>query len=114
MRQIRLNSVADLVADAAEGGETDFLGTIDGSRIIEGPMQAVYLPREYGAGFLRVVANGDNEIERLAHEFIDRLGAMVRDIDADLAHDGNRFRTHVAGLRAGREDHDAVAGVVPQ
>jgi hypothetical protein len=75
------------------------------------------LPRgagKNGAARFGIVANGDYVIKVLAGEGVNGFRAMVRNIDAQLLHHGNRLLPHSRGLGPGAENIETIAGVVPQ
>ena len=47
-------------------------------------------PGEHGAGLSRPIAHGDDDIERLTDEAIERLARRRGPIDADLGEDAHR------------------------
>jgi hypothetical protein len=53
------------------------------------------------AGFFGVIANGDDDMEVVADELVDGLGAVPGNIDADLLHHGDGLGADQAGFRAG-------------
>src|SRR4051812_37936082 len=57
--------------------------------------------REYGAVFVGVAADGDDEIEINGVEGVDVLGLMMRDIDAGFGHDFDGAGIEAVGLDAG-------------
>src|SRR5689334_24716446 len=85
----------NLVADAAKCGQTIRFGTLDGSRILEAPVDPLDVGREYRAVVARVVTDRDDVIERLPGEGIYRLRALSRDVDAEFPHGLDRFRTNL-------------------
>src|ERR1035437_3193379 len=102
-----MDTGADLIPDLSERG---FVGWV-----FEGPVEALRFSGEYRADFVGVVADGDDVIELLTQEFVDGLGAMAGDVDAELLHDGDGFGAHFRGLRAGGKDIKATARfVTPQ
>jgi len=79
--------------------------------IVERPVVSVYLAGEDRTGLVGVAADCDHGIDRLGHELVPRLRAMVRDIDADLFHSDNSERVNVAsGLGPGADDVEEIAG----
>lgn len=59
---------------------------------------------EHRAGFLCVVAHGNDGCELLFFELINRFGAVSRDIDCNLPHCGNGFRANPSWLRAAQRE----------
>src|SRR5882672_9413638 len=57
--------------------------------------------REYGAIFVGVAADGDDEIERNILEIVDVLGAVLRNIDAGFGHDFDGVGIEAVGFDAG-------------
>jgi hypothetical protein len=89
------------------------LETGKGGGVFKAMVQPFHGAEEHRAVLAGVVAYSDHGIERLPREFIDVLGAMARDIDSELAHNGNRFRAHRAGFCTGAPDLKPLTGVVP-
>lgn len=69
---------------------------------------------EDGAMLLRVVADREDVVERLAREFIHVLRALVADVNAELSHYSDGFRANRLGICAGAENFKAITGVVAQ
>jgi hypothetical protein len=64
-------------------------------------VDALGMSGEEGAGLTRVIADGDDVIKILADKFLGRLGAVRRDVDANLAHRLDGFRPYLARIDAG-------------
>ena len=71
-------------------------------------MKSLGFARENGAGFVGVIADGDDVIEFLSGEFVHVFRAMACNVNADFAHDLNRFRAHEAGFGPGAVDFKPV------
>lgn len=103
---------ADEVADLAEGGGLSASGK--GGGVGETVVDALSGAGEDGAGFAGVVADGDDVVEMLAGEFVDRFRAVLRDIDADLAQDFHGKTIQSNRVRAGAKDFEAIPSQVAQ
>ena len=64
---------AQLVAGLAKGGETLFVRTAGEGRIVNAPMYSLGFAGEHGTRLIRVVADGDDEIEGRGEEFVERF-----------------------------------------
>jgi len=64
--------------------------------VLKGPMQTIHPPWKLRAGEVSVAANGDDGFYVLIQELSERLGAMPRDVYADLGHDPDRQRMNEA------------------
>src|SRR6476469_2830930 len=53
------------------------------------------------ARVLRVIAHGDQFIERFADVPLERLRSLAADVNPDLTHDRDRFRSHGGSDRPG-------------
>jgi hypothetical protein len=82
--------------------------------VIEAAMNACTLAGKDWAAFLRVVGYGQAVIELVAGEFVDALGALARNIDAQLVHRGDGFGPDIVRLRTCAFYLEAVSGVVTQ
>ena len=56
-----------------------------------------------------VITNSNHVIHFLTRKLIYRFRTVTRDVNADLAHDCDRMRTHVARVQSGAEDFEAIA-----
>lgn len=61
-----------------------------------------------------VIANREDVIERLAEKFVNVLGTVAGDVDAELAHDGDCLWANVAWFGSGARDLEAMARVVAE
>ena len=77
-------------------------------------MQALRSGGKDRAGRVRVVAHRDDEVETLRSEFVDGLGTMTGDIDADLLHRCDRLWTHSGRRNSSGEDFEFIARLVPE
>jgi hypothetical protein len=57
--------------------------------IIETPVMAVYLAREYWASLVSVAAHRDHCLDLLLQELIKMLRAVRADVESDLLHGGH-------------------------
>ena len=114
--QKSFDSFVNLVADDAEHGKLFLFGPGCVGRVLKRPMDRLFRIWKDRTGFSCSVANGDDQIERLCGEFIDRFAAVGGDVKADLFHRANRQRMHISGRsRSGRERFPLVSGqFVPQ
>jgi len=104
----------DFVTDASENGESLFMGALERGRVFEVAVNRYGVAWEDGAAFLGIVTNGENVVERLAGELVDAFRAMARDVDAQLSHGRDRFRSNLARLDPGAENLEAISRIVPQ
>lgn len=88
--------------------------TLNGSGILKGLVEATSVPGTGGAGFVGVVANGQDVVELLIGELVHRLGAMTGDIDANLLHgfSGLGANSTRMGPRAG--DIESISCIMPE
>ncbi len=105
---------SDLISDALEGGVPLLFRALDGSWVVEAPVQDPGGARKHGAGLLGTVADGDDIVEGLALEFLDMFGPVTGEVDADFSHDCDGSWIHPDGLRPRTGDFEAVAGQVAQ
>jgi len=104
-----LEDLADFVADAAEDGELLLLGAGGVGGIIERPVVTIYLAGEDGAGLIGVSADGDDGLHRLVEEFVEVLGGVAGDVDADFGHDfDGEWMDESGWVGSGTGDSDAV------
>lgn len=102
-------AVLNLIADASKDAAFLVVGARCVGGIIEAPMQLVRGAREGGAGVAGVVAHGDDIIERLTDEFLQRLRVLPGDVDADFPHGFDGQRMDVAGgFGPGAEDLEVI------
>jgi hypothetical protein len=94
----------NLVADAAERGKPGVIVALHGGGIVERPVQPLDGGRKYRTCLARGIADRNQKIGRPIEKLVDRFRPMPRNVDSDLRHCGDRFRTHMAGLRARRVD----------
>jgi hypothetical protein len=99
---------------AAEKGEPFLFGAFKRCRIFEVPMNHDSFARKNRAALFRVIANGQNVIEGLADELVNALRTVARDVDSQLSHDGDCFRSNMARFGPGAEDFEAIAGIMAQ
>ncbi len=96
-RCIGSENSGDLVSHAAKDGHF-FCFTADGLRwVVEIPMITMHLTGKNRACLFCISANGDHGANLVAEEFVQVLRVMLADVDADLRHDLDRKRMHVAG-----------------
>ena len=105
----------DFIADASKDFHLFFVAAGRVRRVIKTPMQLLVGAGEIRTRLLRVVANRDDEIKRLASKLSERLGPVPGNIFAEFLHDRNRERMDVPGrLRTRAENLEAVAGQLPE
>ena len=68
---------SELVAYASKFGKPLLFWALYGGRILKAPVEALGGGREDRATLLGVVTNGDDIIEMLSLEFVNRFGAVV-------------------------------------
>ena len=107
-------TLGDLIPDFAKRTLSIDLRTGYRRGVPETPMDALCRHRERRARLVRIVTNCDDAVECLATELVDRFGAMARDVDAELTHHANRFRTDRGRMRSGAENLEVVASKLPQ
>src|SRR5689334_21751735 len=95
LRLIRKPSqlVSDLVAHFAKDSEPRVLIAFCLGWIFEAPVNAVRVHGKDGTLLVGVIADGDHVIKLLSDELVYRLRAMLRDVDPELAHYDDRFRS---------------------
>jgi len=103
---------AQLVADAAEQREPFDLGAVKRGRVVKVMVQPLGCAEEDGTGKAGVVTHGDDVIEALALEVVHVLGTLSRNINPQLAHDGDRFGPDGARLRPGAVHCEPLARIV--
>lgn len=94
---IRFKNLFDFIADAAEDFELFFLVPFGVRRVVEAPVMSIELAGKHRAGLVGIAANGDDGFDLLFQKFVHVLGAMFRDVDANLGHHANGERMDVAG-----------------
>jgi hypothetical protein len=106
--------VAQLVPSGSEECDPLRFRTLERRWIVEVFVNHDGLAGKEWAAFLGVVTEGQNIVERLAGEFVHALGAMARNVDAQFAHNGDRFGSNMARLGPGAEYLETVSCVVTQ
>jgi len=109
----RFDEGADFIAHSAVVRERFFLGLCvlsKARRIVETDVNDFCVSGEYRAGFVGVVADGDDVIEGDGGERVDVLGLAAGDIDAGFGHCPHGSGVHAVGIDAGgiRLDHVAL------
>lgn len=100
----------DLITHAAEDGELFFLGAGGVGGVVEGPVVAVHLAGEDGAGLVGVSADGDDGFHLVFEEQVHVLRVVAGGVDADLLQRADRERVDVSGgIRAGAFDAETIA-----
>jgi hypothetical protein len=105
--------LSDLVADFPEGSKTFGFRAVHGSWIGKAVVNRERA-REDRASFAGVIADREDDIELLVREFIDMLGTVPRNVDAEFAHHSDGFGPHTAGSDASAENVEVVASIVAQ
>jgi len=114
-RESELSQVAaQLVSHTAEQSEPLFFGAGKGRRVLKIVMQFLRLAKVHWASFAGVVANSNNVVELLCSKFLDVLRTMSANVNADFAHNGDRFRADEAGVGARAFYFEALSVIVPQ
>jgi len=106
--------VSQLVADATKSVELFFIRSLDGSGVLKTVMDYRGRPGKHGTTFFGVIADGQDVVKSLAVEFIYLFGAVAGNINAQLAHYGNRLRADATRFSSSAEDLETVSRVVPQ
>jgi hypothetical protein len=60
-------------------------------------MVPIHLTRKHRTGLVRVSTDSDDSFDFLSQKFVQVLGAMTRNINADLLHYFDRLRVNVTG-----------------
>lgn len=91
--RISFEDAADFIADATENSHLLLFRAGGMSRVIEAPVVAVYLTGKHRANLVGIATDGDDGFHILRKEFIEVLGLMMGDVDADFGHrfDGERM-----------------------
>src|SRR5918911_2119220 len=92
--QLRLSVPAKLVAGSTECREPCRFRSRNPRWVSYRPVPAVSGTQEERAGFIGLVTNGDELIEYVVFELLQRLGFLAGDIDSQLSHDRDRLRLH--------------------
>jgi hypothetical protein len=108
-RQELIDPHGHLVAHASEGRHALLVAAGGRGWIVEIPVQAALRPREDGAALASAIADGDHPVEGVAKVSVHGLALLGRDVDAQLGHDENGFRSYGRGLRACAEGLVGVA-----
>src|SRR5438132_956990 len=77
-------------------------------------MQVFRLTRKHRTQFSGMVADRDNVIELLSGKVVYRLRALAGNVDADLAHHTDGFRSDLSRVRSRRENLTQVTSFVPE
>jgi hypothetical protein len=108
---VGFEGAADFVADLAEDGEDLVFGAFGFGGVVEGPVVAIHLAGEDGAGLVGVAADGDDGFDFLGEEFVEVFGAVGGDVDTDFGHDFDGEGVDVTGgFGAGALDVEEVSG----
>jgi hypothetical protein len=92
-----------LVANSSKGRQPFRLGTFDRGRILEAPVNTFGGARKNRTVVASVIAYRHHVIKGLALKFLDGLGPVIRDVDAEFLHNSDRFRAHITRFGAGTE-----------
>ena len=83
------------------------------SRIVEGPMVAVYLTRIHRTHLISIAAHRDHRLDRLLEEEVHVFRGVAGDVDADFSQRPNGQRVYIPGGFAtgtGHAEHPARGG----
>jgi len=70
-------------------------------------------PWKHGTEFFGMIADRDDVIDFASYELIHRFRAMARNVDANLAHDGDCFWSNGGGgSSARRMDIETITGIM--
>lgn len=84
-------------------------------RIEKAPVMAIDLTRKNRACLIGIATNRNNRFDILLQKFIEVLGPMLRNIDADFGHNLDRKRMDIASwLAPGALDVDQILGLCPK
>jgi hypothetical protein len=104
----------DLIAYSAKEGQAFHIAAFEGGGIFETVVKCDGCSGKDGAVIFSVIANREDVIELPALELVNALGAVVGNVDAQLAHDRYRLRANMAWVSPGAEDFEAIARVAAQ
>ena len=105
---------AQLVSHTPEQSEPLFFGAGKGRRVLKIVMQFLRLAKVHWACFAGTVANSNNIVELLCSKFFDVLRTMSANINADFAHNVDRFRADEAGVDARAFYFEALSVIMPE
>lgn len=112
---VGLEDAGDLIAHATEYHHL-FLLRAGGMRgVIETPVMPIYLAGKHRACLIGIAANCDYRFDILLQKFIEMLGAMGGNIDADFCHGFDGQGVNVTrGIRAGAGDDKSLVQCLTQ
>src|SRR5207244_8453186 len=103
------NSLVQIVPRVTEGIELRFLRA-EPDRIFDAPMNSFGRTGKDRATLTCVIADRNYIVKGSVQKLIQRLRAMIRNIDPDLIHHRDSLRPKVGGKGAGAENFKALAG----
>ena len=104
----------DKIANFSKFLQGPFVSLLPVRRVRKRPVQADTVAGECGTGFCGIVADGDDVMKMLAQIFLDVLGMLSDDIDADLIHHLDSGFVDLGRLGPGAEYFELVGAVMPQ
>ena len=105
----------NVIADFSEDVQPMFItSNVGWRRVFEAVMKALSFAGKDRANFIRVFADGDDEIEFLSDKFVYVFRAMAGNINADFVHCLNRFGADEAGFGSSTEDFKIFPAIVTQ
>ena len=106
----------DLVPDLSKLLQYFFLCSLKGRRIFKGPMEAAGDVGQIRRAFLLCIgAKGDQIAEAgLAHIFVEVLGVMPRQIDANLFHHSPGIGVYSLGFQSRAIDLKSLPRILPE
>jgi hypothetical protein len=101
----------NFIADAAEDSKLFFIVSFGMGGVVEGPVVAMGLAGEGGAGLIGVAADGDDGIDFTVEEAVEVFGLGGGDVDISFLEGLDGEGVDVAGgVGAGGGDFEEVAG----
>src|SRR5215469_8447171 len=104
----RPHSFLYLVADSSKCGQSHFFAALDSRGVLKAPVETCGGAWKHGTGVARIVTDGYYVVERLSCEFVQGLGPVSRDVDANLLHNRDCLRPHGTGFGSSAENIEVV------
>lgn len=83
-------------------------------RVTDRPVELFGASRKVRAFLSGLIADRDHDIKAAVGHLLNRFRSMVRDVDADLAHDGHRQGMKACGAGSCAADLEAIARFVAE
>src|SRR5687767_882382 len=106
-----LNSTLQVIAGLAKSVQLSFF-TAGRHRVVNAPVNSLGGTRKDRAMLTRVIADGNHVVKLRFKKFIKRLGAMMRDVDAQLFHYRNRVWPDVTRHQTATKNLKSIAAEV--